>query len=100
MRAECHGGKRQRVPIEQVELVQSGNQRQLFDALALGEALERLETIAPEQCTVATMRFLFGCSVDETATTLGVSAAKVKKDWAFARAWLQRELRRGEPDDD
>ena len=60
--------------------------------LALGEALERLESIDPVKCNVVTMRYILGSSVDETATALGCSAAKVKKDWAFARAWLQREL--------
>ena len=31
-------------------------------------------------------------TVDETAEALGTSPATVKRDWAFARAWLNREL--------
>ncbi len=95
LRADKHGGDRERVPLDQVEVAIPGNDDKLLDSMALGEALEGLDGVAPMQCTVATMRFLFGCSVEETAEALGVSAGKVKKDWAFAKAWLQRELRRG-----
>lgn len=31
--------------------------------------------------------------VPEIAEPLGVSPATVKRDWQFARAWLQREMR-------
>jgi DNA-directed RNA polymerase specialized sigma24 family protein len=31
--------------------------------------------------------------IDETAEVLGISPATVKRDWALARAWLNRELR-------
>ena len=31
-------------------------------------------------------------SVEQTAEALGVSARTVKRDWAFARAWLHRTL--------
>jgi DNA-directed RNA polymerase specialized sigma24 family protein len=30
--------------------------------------------------------------VDQTAEVLGISRATVKRDWATARAWLNREL--------
>jgi RNA polymerase sigma-70 factor, ECF subfamily len=33
-------------------------------------------------------------SVEETADALGVSPATVKREWALARAWLNRELQR------
>ncbi|MBM4062559.1 MAG: sigma-70 family RNA polymerase sigma factor [Planctomycetes bacterium] len=70
----------------------------LLDGLALGEALDRLHAIAPDASAVATLRFLCGHSVEETAAALDVSPGKVKKDWTFARAFLQRELRRGGAD--
>lgn len=64
----------------------------LLEGLALGEALDRLHAVAVDASAVATLRLLCGRGVDETAELLGISAAKVKKDWAFARAFLQREL--------
>lgn len=33
-----------------------------------------------------------GLSVTETAEALSVSPTTVKRDWAFASAWLAREL--------
>ncbi len=37
-------------------------------------------------------RFFAGMSVDDTAEALGISSATVKREWALARAWLNREL--------
>jgi RNA polymerase sigma factor (TIGR02999 family) len=63
------------------------------DRLAgLDEALRRFESIAARQCRVVECRFFGGMSVEETAAALGVSPRSVKRDWAFARAWLLREM--------
>ena len=37
-------------------------------------------------------RFYGGMSVEETADALNVSPATVKREWAIARAWLNREM--------
>ena len=34
----------------------------------------------------------YGQDIDRTAEILGVGHATVERDWAFARAWLRREL--------
>ncbi len=63
------------------------------DTLArLDEALRRFEGIAERQCRVVECRFFSGMSVEDTAAALGVSPRSVKRDWAFARAWLLREM--------
>jgi len=62
------------------------------DLLALNRALEKLEAIDPRQSRVVECRFFAGMSIEETAEALGVSPASVKRDWAVARAWLNREL--------
>jgi RNA polymerase sigma factor (TIGR02999 family) len=62
------------------------------DLLALNQAMEKLEAIDPRQSRVVECRFFAGMSVEETAEALGVSPASVKRDWAVARAWLNREL--------
>jgi RNA polymerase sigma factor (sigma-70 family) len=43
---------------------------------------------------VVRLRFYAGLSVEETAEALGVSARTVRRDWAFARAWLRETLER------
>jgi DNA-directed RNA polymerase specialized sigma24 family protein len=44
------------------------------------------------QVRVVECRCFGGLSVEETAAVLGASVATVKRDWAFSRAWLNREL--------
>ena len=63
------------------------------DLLAIDELLTRLSRIDPQQVRVIEMRFFSGLSVEETAQALGISDRTVKRDWAMAKAWLQRELR-------
>jgi RNA polymerase sigma factor (TIGR02999 family) len=62
------------------------------DMLALDEALERLTAINERHARIVECRFYGGMSVEETAEALGISPATVKRDWALARAWLNREL--------
>lgn len=63
------------------------------DILALDEALDRLKEVGPRHSALVELRFFGGLSVEETAAALNVSRATVTRDWAFARAWLYRELR-------
>jgi RNA polymerase sigma factor (TIGR02999 family) len=62
------------------------------ELLVLDDALERLTKLDPRTGRVVELRFFGGLSVDECASTLGISPASVKRDWSFARAWLGREL--------
>jgi RNA polymerase sigma factor (TIGR02999 family) len=67
------------------------------DVLALDAALDRLATIDARQGRLVELRFFAGLTVDETAQALDVAPITVKRDWAYARAWLYRELQGGEP---
>jgi len=62
------------------------------DLLVLEEALTRLEVQNQRHCRVIECRCFAGMSIEETAAALGTSPATVKRDLAFARAWLNREL--------
>lgn len=63
-----------------------------LDVAALDEALTALAAVAPRQAEVVDLRYFAGLSIDETAEVMGISAATVKRHWAFARAWLYRAL--------
>lgn len=54
--------------------------------------LERLDTIAPRAAAVAWLRFIGDLTVEQVAICLDISERSVKSDWAFARAWMHREL--------
>jgi RNA polymerase sigma-70 factor, ECF subfamily len=62
------------------------------DFVALDEALNALEAIAPDRARVVELRYFGGLSIEETADYLHVAPATVKRHWAFARAWLFRRL--------
>jgi RNA polymerase sigma-70 factor (ECF subfamily) len=66
------------------------------DVLALDQALTRLEELDPRQAKVVELRFFGGLNLEETAEVTGTSLATVKRDWTMAKAWLHRELTRGE----
>jgi RNA polymerase sigma-70 factor, ECF subfamily len=62
------------------------------DLLDLDRALERLAALDQRQVRVVECRFFGGMSIEETAQALDLSPATVKREWALARAWLNREL--------
>jgi RNA polymerase sigma factor (TIGR02999 family) len=64
------------------------------DVAALDEALLALEARDARQSRVVELRYFGGLSIEETAETLGVSVATVKRDFTMARAWLHRQLAR------
>jgi RNA polymerase sigma factor (TIGR02999 family) len=61
--------------------------------IAMHGALERLEASHARSCRVVECRFYGGMTIEETAAVLDTSARTVKRDWAYAQAWLNRELR-------
>lgn len=65
-----------------------------FDLIELDEALERLAEKDPDLARIVELRFFAGLEVPETAEALGVSESTVKRGWAIAKAWLNRELTR------
>lgn len=65
------------------------------DLLDLDRALERLAAEAPRAARVVEMRYFAGLEHAEIAEVMGVSERTAKRDWAFARAWLLRELAGG-----
>ncbi len=71
-------------------------QEEEIDFAAVDDALKRLEVLDPQQGKLVELRFFGGLSIKETADIIGVSPATVKREWAIARAWLQREITAGE----
>jgi RNA polymerase sigma factor (TIGR02999 family) len=62
------------------------------DLLDLDAALQRLAALHDRQARIVECRFFGGMSIEETAEALELSPATVKREWAVARAWLNREL--------
>ena len=86
-----HGGGRRRVPLEEFHRVAESPE----DLLDLDAALTRLAAEQPDKAGLVQLRFFAGLSTAEAAGALGVSVATAERWWAFARAWLYRELQGG-----
>jgi len=60
----------------------------MVDALALEEAMSRLEQMDADQCRIVELRYFAGLSVEETAVVMGISDRTVKREWRMAKAQL------------
>ncbi|HPF38067.1 MAG TPA: ECF-type sigma factor [Phycisphaerae bacterium] len=56
--------------------------------LRLNEALDRLHDVDERKARVVELRYFGGLTNKEASDILGVSTATIKREWAFARAWL------------
>ena len=84
-----HGGDRQRVDLEaNLTLADSAND----DILALNEALERLSEDDNTAAEVVKLKYFAGLAISQIADLLGISARTADRRWAYARAWLHRDL--------
>jgi RNA polymerase sigma factor (TIGR02999 family) len=72
-------------------------QKTEIDLVALDDALSTLAALDAQQARLIELRFFGGLSIEETAVVLGMSPATVKREWATARAWLRREMKKDAP---
>lgn len=62
------------------------------DVSALDLSLHELQDLDSRQAQIVELRFFAGLSVNEIATTTGLSPATIKREWASAKIWLRRKL--------
>jgi RNA polymerase sigma factor (TIGR02999 family) len=67
-----------------------------FDLLDLSRAMDRLESRSPQDCAIVELKYFGGLKEPEIAELLGIGVRTVRRRWAFARAWLFRELDAGD----
>lgn len=72
-----------------------GTQPRPVDILDLDQALAELESLRPRASRVVELRFFGGHTDKEMAKILALSEPTVRRDWEFARSWLQSRLRSG-----
>lgn len=72
-----------------VDAVSSEGELNLLD---LDAALRDLTRLDERQARIFELRFFGGLKIEETAELLEISPATVKREWATAKLFLQREL--------
>jgi RNA polymerase sigma factor (TIGR02999 family) len=85
-----HGGHLARIDITDLDLVAAAPDEMI---LVVDAALRRFKEEDPEKEKVVAMKFFGGLTNQEVAESLGVTERTVERQWAYAKAWLYRELR-------
>ncbi len=62
------------------------------ELLALDEALDELAAVDAAKADLVKLRFFVGLNMEESAAALGMSIRTAERNWAYARAWLHREM--------
>jgi RNA polymerase sigma factor (TIGR02999 family) len=70
--------------------------RDPLEILNIQEALDRLAEKSPRKAELVKLRYFLGCTVPEAAQILGIAPATAEEDWTYAKAWLRRQLGRGD----
>ena len=84
-----HGGGRRRVDLDAVFPASDAAPDTL---LAMEEALDSLRREHPDKSQLIDLRYYAGLPLADAASALGMSVAKAKRDWAYARAYLYDKL--------
>jgi RNA polymerase sigma factor (TIGR02999 family) len=84
-----HGGGRARQELDE-ELLAAPEPRE--DLVALDEALNKLAVIDRTAAQLVQMRYFAGLTLPEAARALDIAPRTAGRLWAYARAWLRREV--------
>ncbi len=84
------GGGQVRVDADEIDLAETTPDEKV---LLMDEALEELKAQDPEKAQVVVMKFFGGLSNKEVAETLGVTERTAERHWAYAKAWLFRNIK-------
>ena len=80
------------IRVDDAEIDEFPSNKNLGDLIAINEILEKLAEIDPRKAQLVKLRYFVGMTGEEVAETMDMSLTTVNRDWAFARAWLYKEL--------
>lgn len=93
--SQKRGGRLQRITYVDIADSKAPNALGVLD---LHEALNHLTSIDANAARVVELRYFVGLTLEDCAAALDRSLASVKRDWAYARAWLYERLGSSEND--
>ena len=86
------GGDRQRVPIDESQIIAAEIKP---DILALDEALQALEMERPDLAQLVSLRYFAGLTMEQASKALGISLRTAERNWTYVRALLLDVLQDG-----
>lgn len=84
------GGSARKVQLD--EGIDLAADQELEELIDLHEVLDLLEERDPEKAAVVKMRFFAGLTIPQIAEAMSISSSTADRYWAYARAWLVREM--------
>lgn len=89
-----HGGGLEKVSASTCGFEVEAPAMDAAELLLLNEALENLQLHDARKAELVKQWYFVGLTVAEVAATMGISVRTAERDWAYARAWLVREMDR------
>jgi RNA polymerase sigma factor (TIGR02999 family) len=90
--AQKRGGGVKPVPLPEDSIDMPAAPTRADELVALDDALTKLGQEDERKVKLVNLRYFVGLNIDEASEVLGVSRNTAKRDWAFSKVWLQREL--------
>jgi RNA polymerase sigma factor (TIGR02999 family) len=87
--AQRRGGRLEHVDIDEIDLASAGDDARV---LRVNDALEKFALDEPEKAELVKLRYFAGLTLEEAAQALGVAEPTARRWWAYARAWLLKEM--------
>jgi RNA polymerase sigma factor (TIGR02999 family) len=92
-KSQKHGGRRAKVNLDELTLSIIGPSE---DIIAVSEALDKLAAEQPAVADLVKLHYFSGLTLDQVAQLRGIGRRTAVKHLAYARAWLHREIAKGD----
>jgi RNA polymerase sigma factor (TIGR02999 family) len=89
------GGGHQRIDLDEA-VTAADDKMSLDDLIALDEALEKLSEKDKVSADLIKLRFFAGLTMEQAANILGIPRRTADRNWAYARAWLYKEINKND----
>ena len=83
------GGNQKRIDFNNADIATHDHS---LDLLAIDEALSKLVKEDAIKADLVKLRYFAGLTLEQASSILGISKTTAKRHWAYARAWLYREI--------
>jgi RNA polymerase sigma factor (TIGR02999 family) len=87
--AQRRGGQKEHVNIDDIEVAGAADDVRV---LKVNDALERLAVEDAEKAELVKLRYFGGLTLEEAAVALDIAEPTARRWWAYARAWLLKEM--------
>ena len=92
-RSSKRGGDRQKVDLDTIDFALAEPSE---DLIALDEALTILSDADPRMAELVKLRYFAGLTIEQVARLQGISRRTAVDHWAYVRAWLRRQISKGD----